>query len=436
MRRTEILGPQADVPLVVHVVYRFDVGGLENGVVNLVNRMPRDRYRHAIVALTDVSSTFAARLDESRAVPTTALHKPPGHGWRAWGPLRELLGRWRPAIVHTRNLAALEMAPLAWAGGVAARVHGEHGRDASDPDGSVRRYQWVRRMHRPFVDHYVGLSRDLVDYLIERVGVPRTRVTQIINGVDTQRFAPLTSSMGRSAARRLAEWPFVDEGLVVVGTVGRMQTVKNQPLLAHAFVRALRLEPSLRDTLRLVMIGDGPLRASVERILEAANCRDLAWLPGARHDVAAQLRAFDVFVLPSQAEGISNTILEAMACGVPVVATDVGGNRELVEDQVTGVIVPSDDATTLARQMVSLALDARARVAYGAAGRQRVCERFSLDAMVDAYTGVYDHVLRRPTQRDTRNDTPDTRVVTPSITPQAVTASGTTAAAPTHARGL
>jgi sugar transferase (PEP-CTERM/EpsH1 system associated) len=430
--RNETLGRQTDVPLIVHVVYRFDVGGLENGVVNVVNRMPLGRYRHAIVSLTDVSSTFAARLDESRNVPTTALHKPPGHGWRAWGSLRELLGRWRPAIVHTRNLAALEMAPLAWACGVAARVHGEHGRDASDPDGSVRRYQWVRRVHRPFVDHYVGLSRDLVDYLVERVGVPRTRVTQIINGVDTQRFAPLTPALGRSGARRHAECPFVDEGLVVVGTVGRMQTVKNQPLLAHAFVQALRLEPSLRSTLRLVMIGDGPLRASVERILDAAQCRDLAWLPGARHDVAAQLRALDVFVLPSQAEGISNTILEAMACGVPVIATDVGGNRELVDDQVTGLIVPTDDATALACQIVALVCDARARVACGAAARQRACERFSLDAMVEAYAGVYDRVLRRPSQIDS----PDAPGVTSSITPRSSAASAARAAAPTHTRGL
>ena len=125
----------AEAPLIVHVVYRFSVGGLENGVVNLVNRLPRGAWRHAIVSLTEIDSTFAERIADP-GVELLALRKPPGHGWRLYPQLVRLFRKLRPAIVHTRNLAALEVTPAAWAARVPARLHGEHGRDAVDPGGS------------------------------------------------------------------------------------------------------------------------------------------------------------------------------------------------------------------------------------------------------------------------------------------------------------
>lgn len=385
--------PSDNRPLVVHVVYRFDVGGLENGVVNLINHMPMNRYRHAIVALTDASETFAERLTKRGDVRIEALHKPEGHGAKVYGAMHRLLRAWQPSVVHTRNLAALEMAPVAWAAGVPVRVHGEHGRDASDPDGSVRRYQWIRRAYRPFVQHYVGLSGDLAGYLQTKVGVPTNRVTQIINGVDTARFMPLAASTSIQQQRQAIGCPFVEPGMFVVGTVGRMQTVKNQPLLARAFVQALAMRPALRGRLRLACVGVGPLRASVVEILRQARALDLAWLPGERSDVAEVMRGFDAFALPSTAEGISNTILEAMATGLPVVATRVGGNDELVANGISGMLVPSEDVDGMASQLVAWADDAAGARRMGAQGRARATEHFSLQAMVDAYASLYDTLL-------------------------------------------
>ena len=137
-------------PLIVHVVYRFDVGGLENGVVNLINRLPAQSWRHAVVSLTDVDPAFAARISRSN-VRFIALHKAPGHAVRLYPRLVALLRELKPAIVHTRNLAALEATLPAWIAGVPARLHGEHGRDIGDLDGSNVRYQRVRRLYRPFV---------------------------------------------------------------------------------------------------------------------------------------------------------------------------------------------------------------------------------------------------------------------------------------------
>jgi len=375
-----------DRRLVVHVVHRFDTGGLENGVVNLINHMPAERYRHAVVALTEVTS-FAKRVRRPDTM-FDALHKPPGQGLWLYPRLLRLLRGWRPAVVHTRNLGTLEFQVPAWVAGVPARVHGEHGWDVGDLGGHSRRYQFVRRLYRPFVRHYVALSRESASYLQRHVGVPAARITQAYNGVDASRFVPAAG--GRS---RIEGCPFGQGGEWIVGTVGRMQPVKDPLLLASAFVRALELSPALRQRLRLVMVGDGPLREQAQALLDAAGVAALAWLPGERSDVADIMRGLDCFVLPSLAEGISNTILEAMASGLPVLATAVGGNADLVADGDSGRIVPAADVQTLAANLVRLADDPAGARAMGARGRRIAEDRFSMQAMVATYQGVYDRLL-------------------------------------------
>jgi glycosyltransferase involved in cell wall biosynthesis len=181
--------------------------------------------------------------------------------------------------------------------------------------------------------------------------------------------------------------------LYLVGTVGRMQTVKDQLTLTRAFIRALEIAPELKTRLRLALVGDGLLRAPCQKLLDAAGVSQLAWLPGERNDVPEIMRGLDCFVLPSLAEGISNTILEAMACGLPVIATDVGGNADLVLDGVTGQIVPAGDVDAIARSLVQLATSPELAQKMGRAGRQRILEKFSLDAMVGTYQGLYDQLL-------------------------------------------
>lgn len=383
------LSTQADTrPLVVHVVYRFDTGGLENGVVNLINHMPGNAYRHAVLALTDVTD-FRERV-RRRDVEFIALKKPPGHGIWLYPRLYRVFRQLRPAIVHSRNLAALEVQVPAWAAGVPVRIHGEHGRDVGDLDGSNRTYQRMRKVYKPFVSHYFALSRDLAQYLSDKVNVPSERLTQVYNGVDFGRFGPAPQE--RSA---IAGCPFTSAGHWLVGTVGRMQTVKDQLTLARAFVLALQMAPGLAASLRLVMVGEGPLRAQSQAVLAAAGMAELAWLPGERSDVPDIMRALDCFVLPSLAEGISNTILEAMATGLPVIATDVGGNADLVAHGQTGEIVPADSPAAIAESIVRLATAPELARTMGQAGRQRAEARFSMQAMVAAYQSVYDQQMRK-----------------------------------------
>jgi sugar transferase (PEP-CTERM/EpsH1 system associated) len=227
------------------------------------------------------------------------------------------------------------------------------------------------------------MSKDIETYLEQGVAVNKHFVSQIYNGVDTVRFKPALN--GRKAP---VDCPF-KEDLWLVGTVGRMQAIKDQTNLAEAFVLAVQSNPSAAKRLRLVMVGDGPLRHEVETILNRARLRESAWLPGERSDIPEIMRALDCFVLPSLSEGISNTILEAMASGCPVVATRVGGNPELVEDTHTGRLVSPGNSPALAEAILSYFEQPDAARRHGEAARVVVERRFSLDRMVDDYERLY-----------------------------------------------
>jgi len=380
-------------PLVAHVIYRLDVGGMENGIVNLLNAMPMTRYRHAIICLTEYTD-FRFRIRRSD-VDCYALHKRPGKDlavyWRLWRLLRRL----RPQIVHTRNLPALLALPVAALAGVPIRVHGEHGREITDIDGMRLKYKLLRRTLRPLAQRYIALSRDLEGWLHSGIGISDGKLVRIYNGVDIERFRPAD---GRRAPLPRAGFAGNDD--IVIGTVGRMQTVKDQLTLTRAFLRLLELAPDQKARLRLVLVGDGPLQAHCREIVAASGAQSLCWFAGTRHDVVDVLQGYDIFVLPSLAEGISNTVLEAMATALPVVATRVGGNPELVADGTTGIMVPASDPEAMAHALLAYVRDPNMRRRHGLAGRARIEREFALHAMVSGYLGVYDELLRaRPSVR-------------------------------------
>ncbi|WP_018861149.1 TIGR03088 family PEP-CTERM/XrtA system glycosyltransferase [Thioalkalivibrio sp. ALJ3] len=379
-------------PCVAHVIHRLDVGGMENGLVNLLNHMPAERYRHAIICMTDYTR-FSERL-QREDVTLHALHKREGKDlgvhWRLWRLLREL----RPAIVHTRNLATLEAQVIATLAGVRARVHGEHGWDIADLDGSRDKHRHMRRLVRPLVGRYIALSRHQMDYLQQRIGVSPERLTHIYNGVDTRRFHPREGV-------RTGPWPsnFAGPEDIVIGSVMRMQAVKAPLDLVEAFIALRENAPVPFDRLRLVIVGEGPLRESALQRLEAAGVAQQAWLPGAREDIPQCLRAMDLFILPSLAEGICNTILEAMASGLPVIATKVGGNPDLVAPGETGTLVPAGMPAALADAIADGLASPDARERMGQAARARAKAQFSMDAMVEGYLGVYDNLLDKANAR-------------------------------------
>jgi sugar transferase (PEP-CTERM/EpsH1 system associated) len=378
--------PEDSPPLVAHVIHALGTGGLENGLVNLINRTPPARYRHAVVCLTD-ADPFAQRITRSD-VPIVSLNRKSGHSFALYGQLWSALRRLRPSIVHTRNLSALEAQIPAFLLPGVRRVHGEHGRDLFDLHGTSRKYNLLRRAVRPLVQRYIAVSRDLERWLIDTVGAAPARVRQIYNGVDQEHFFP------RSGARPdLAPPGFLPADGLLIGTVGRLAGVKDQRTLVRAFAALLSERPGERGRLRLLIVGDGPLRKELEAEIQASAIAEFVWLPGDRDDVPELLRLLDLFVLPSLGEGISNTILEAMACALPVIATRVGGNPELVDEGRTGTLVPPGDVPALTRAIAGY-LDEPAQLrTQGQGGLAKVRERFRWERCVEDYLGVYDELL-------------------------------------------
>lgn len=370
-------------PLIAHIVFRFDTGGLENGLVNLVNHLPSDEFRHVIIALTEATQ-FRARLQRTD-VSVLALGKRPGKDPKAYFRLYRLLRRLRPAIVHTRNIGTLDCQLIAALARVPVRIHGEHGWDVHDPDGVNPRYRRLRRLLIPLVNEVIAVSRDLERWLVQVAGVPQRKVRHICNGVDTERFRPTKMAHDTS------------DLTVVVGSVLRFEAIKDPLNLVRAFLLARR-ELARRDTaidLRLLMIGDGPLRAEALATIEQAGEAQAVELPGSRNDVALELRRMHIYALGSRREGISNTVLEAMASGLPIVATATGGNLELVRAGETGTLVPPENAQELANALVLYALNAPIRAAHARAARMRAVSEYSLATMVAAYGQLYrDSVLR------------------------------------------
>ena len=375
-------------PLIAHIVFRFDYGGLENGVINLVNHMPEHAFRHCVVALTEASD-FQKRLNK----PGVAVHcigKRPGKDPGSYIRLYRLLRSLRPTIVHTRNLGTLECLIVAWLARAPIRIHGEHGWDIYDPDGTKKKYRILRRFISQFIDRFVTVSDELSEWLASTVGIPKAKITRICNGVDTDKFHP-----GEQRSRENLPPDVFPQDCVIVGSVTRFSAIKDPLNLVNAFIKFRQWSRRGADHARLLMVGGGEMQNEAQKNILDAGLQSAAWLTGSRDDIPEMLRKMDVFVLGSLREGISNTILEAMASGLPVIATATGGNHELVVDGVTGRLVPPSDPDALADALESYVSDADTRERHGRSARKRACSQFSVSAMVDGYLRLYNNALQK-----------------------------------------
>jgi sugar transferase (PEP-CTERM/EpsH1 system associated) len=376
----------ATPPLITHVLHHLVIGGMENGLVNLINHLPPSLWRHRVLCIEDYSE-FRERIRRDD-VEVVALRRSRIGTWALRRRLFEDFRRHRPSIVHARGLSGLDALPSAWLARVPAILHSEHGWNVDDLVGGKTRPALLRRLHSVFVDRHIVVSRHLGRYLADRVRVDTARIEHICNGVDIARFVP------RGEARR-APGPegFWNSGSFVVGTVGRLQPVKDQAALLAAAARLLELRPELDSRLRVVLVGAGPMESELRARARALGLGARTWFAGAVTDVPALLSSFDVFVLTSLMEGISNTLLEAMACGLPVVATAVGGNVELVRDGDTGLLVSPGDVEALAQKLARVATEPDLASMLGARARAAAIGEFSLEAMVRRYGELYSRLL-------------------------------------------
>jgi sugar transferase (PEP-CTERM/EpsH1 system associated) len=362
----------------MHLVFTLGPGGMEHGVVKIVNGLDPSDVVSSICSTTPADPGMRTAVHP--AVPVIELKRRTGNDPAVVWAITRVLRRERPDILHTHAWGTLLEGIVAGRlAGVPAIVHGEHGTlQLRSRQVALQRWAWRQ------VDQVLSVSSRLAERMSDEVGVPLDRIRVIRNGVNLGRFTGSADRAGRAAFG-------VPEGGLLIGAVGRLVDVKDHAALIDAVYELRR-----RGHNALAVIsGDGPLRGELAARIARMGLESSVRLLGHRPDVEAVFAAVDVFVQPSKSEGMSNTILEAMASGLPVVATRVGGADEMVVDGETGVLVPAGDGAALIDALDRLASRESLRRAMGRAGRIRAHRDFSLQHMVSAYQSLYCDVMQR-----------------------------------------
>jgi len=386
MRKAEAAPAQPDTRtrlLLLTDTALLGTGGSERFLLNLISRLPRDRYRITLVQLCDApleseTPRGGALPEWIRVVflPVDAVYGI--NGWRAYRALRRLAAREAFDVIqsqHEKSDVLNALLPRGRAGAVRISNRRDTGFTKS-----WRVRALLRRLDGRF-DRIVAPADAILECVTADEGVPRERMQRICNGVDAAHFSPVDASTRARLRERLG----FGEREFVVGCVSRMTPVKRHHALVDAFARLHARIPEAR----LVLVGDGPLRSRIETRIADAGLGGAVRLLGDLADVADVLPALDACALVSETEGMSNAILEAMSCGLPVVATAVGGNPELVAHERTGLLVPLGDGDALVAALLRLAHDPAFARECGRRARERVLAEFSIEVMAETFQTLH-----------------------------------------------
>ncbi len=361
---------------IMHLVLSLEVGGLENGIVNLINNMDNKRFKVSVCCLEKIGE-LSDRIDENRK-HIFIVQKDGRMRIKDVRGLARLLKEQQVDILHTHSYGTLLRGFIsARLAGVPVIIHGEHGILYTDKFRRVIAQKILLRM----VDCTITVSKDLQSRIARDFNVKEKLFIPIINGVDFSKFNHRQGKSSISVREELG----IDDKAVLIGSIGRLVDVKNYPLLINVInefvIKGLDIY--------LIIVGDGPVKVKLQQGIKDYGLNDRVFLPGRKDNIPDYLSAFDIFVLTSDFEGISNTILEAMACGVPVVATNVGGTPEIVDDGNTGLLVKPRNKNELFNSLKKLYDDPPLRQKMGESAINAIAEKFSLMRMVNEYENIY-----------------------------------------------
>jgi sugar transferase (PEP-CTERM/EpsH1 system associated) len=372
-------GQATAAPVTVgHTIYAFRDGGMERGVLNIVNYGDRDRFHHVILCLTQAGS-FASQLT-SPACEVIELHKREGNDLRLPGRIAAAARRHHVDILHARGWPTLvETVLAARLAGVRATIYGFHGKTIEEIQGLGPLRRWVQkgviRCYQRVVTLNCGMRADLA----VECSLPEDRIQIIANGVDVDIFRPREDRCTLRAAFGLPVDRFI------IGNVARLDPVKNHEVILRALHRLRAHQP----TPFFLLIGEGHYRSALEREVERLGLSADVRLFGYSERIPELLNCLDLYIQSSFYEGFSNTVIEAMACGMPVLATDVGGTTDLFAAGQHGFFFHPEDDQTLAALIIHLQQDGALRRAMADRARRHVVEHFSVDTMVRSYEAMY-----------------------------------------------
>jgi len=371
---------------ILHVVLSMETGGLENGIVNLVNNADSNLFCVDVLCLRekgeladrimnpDSQVIFDNNRDHSLLTAIKKIYKTCKSG--------------QYHIVHSHGFTTMLASYIAGKlAGVPKIMNGEHGTlyHSSAKQRLMQRFLFSK------MEINLTVSEDLKREILDKFSLNKDNFRPIINGVDTEKF-----SIDIEASNHLKNELGLSENVIIIGSVGRLVEVKNYQSLLSAYAQLCNSHPNVH----LVLAGDGPERAHLkEQILKHGLCKKVHLL-GRRDDIPQIMNLLDIFILPSFSEGLSNTLLEAMSCGTPVVACDVGGNKEIIRQEVTGFLYESNNVNELCSILSDLSNDKDQITRLSKQSREHILTNYSLNSMVTNYESTYKELLN---QHDTRH---------------------------------
>lgn len=367
---------------ILHVVDNIGMGGLQNGLANLMDRLAPARFEHILCAMRPVEDVDLQPFPEGRFRLVSHGKHREGRRFQA-GALVRTIREVNPHIVHSRNWAAIEAVFAGrWTG--CRVIHSEHGLDSDTTAKEPSRRTSFRRLAFELAHRVISVSHHLRDLHAARTGFPARKITVIHNGVDHRRFFPDSAIR----ARVRGELGLLGEEFCI-GCVGNLTPVKDHLTVLKSMDRLAKACANWR----LIFIGDGPELANLAAYLDTRPAwkRRVSFL-GRSTAVPGLLNAMDTYVLSSVTEGICNSLLEAMASGLPVVVTATGGNPEVVINRESGLLFPVGDAEKLADHLILLRNQSSLRQQLGQQALHRIRENFSVDSMVWKYEQLYESV--------------------------------------------
>ncbi|MFN0120050.1 MAG: glycosyltransferase [Blastocatellia bacterium] len=372
---------------VMHVLNSLGVGGTERMLINLIQRMDTARFEHLICCVSERGAAASQLRPDIRLID---MGKGSARDLLMPRRIARMIAAEKPDIVHTRSWAGVDGVIARQLSGLPGRqprlVHSEHGRNLPYIHFEPWKSRVVRRVVYHLADVVFTVSAELREHYCRETGFPPARVRVLSNGIDVTRFDQPEDD---GAARR--ELGFGPDDFVVC-MVSRLSPTKDFPTLARAFA-ALRREQE--RPARLLIVGEGSERAWLEGFASEQGLRNDIRLTGERNDIPRLLRAVDAFVLSSHSEGLSGAILEAMCARLPVVASAVGANPELVAEGQTGFLFPAGDQVTLRARLTWLRDNPEPARQMGLAGRRRAEETYGMENMVRQYSDMYAELAGR-----------------------------------------
>ena len=366
---------------ILRVVNSLNIGGLEKGVVNVALNLNKNKFEQVFCCLGK-KGVLADRLEKD-GIKVFSLNKQNGLGLGLPFKIRALIKKENPDIIEMHNTDPFQQGMLAsFFMPNLVKIRTDHNSFASPISSKVLLFN---RLLSKFCDKTIVVSNKLKRNLVVYEKIDPDQIFVIHNGVDL-------SKVGRTANVLQVRKSFkLEKGSNVVTYIGGLREEKRLDVLVKSFSLVSKELPNSI----LLLVGDGPLRRSLTELAKREGISAKIKFLGLRQDVYDLIKASNVVTLSSTSEGISQTIMEAMACSKPVVATKVGGNPELVQDGKTGFLVPPENPEKLAEVIITLLRNKKLGERMGKNGRKRVEKYFNIDKTVSEYEKVYIGLFKK-----------------------------------------